>query len=76
MGQMAAWWTSRSPGPKLVKMADKICNLRDINATPSADWTPERLREYFDWASKVVLGCRGINPRLEAAFDVAMGKRP
>jgi hypothetical protein len=24
---------------KLVKLADKICNLRDIAATPPADWS-------------------------------------
>jgi guanosine-3',5'-bis(diphosphate) 3'-pyrophosphohydrolase len=26
---------------KLVKLADKICNLRDILASPPADWTAE-----------------------------------
>lgn len=65
-----------SPGAKLVKLADKICNLRDIAATPPADWSLERRREYFDWASKVVAGCRGVNARLDVAFDAAYGHRP
>jgi GTP diphosphokinase / guanosine-3',5'-bis(diphosphate) 3'-diphosphatase len=30
------------------KLADKICNLRDIIASPPAGWTLERRREYFD----------------------------
>jgi guanosine-3',5'-bis(diphosphate) 3'-pyrophosphohydrolase len=41
---------------KLVKLADKICNLRDIAATPPADWSTERKAEYFDWAKSVIDG--------------------
>ena len=54
---------------KLVKLADKICNLRDILASPPADWSPERKQGYFDWAAKVVAGVRGVHPELEAVFD-------
>ena len=61
---------------KLVKLADKICNLRDIVDRPPAKWDVQRRREYFDWASQVVNGVRGVHPRLEAAFDAAFAKRP
>lgn len=54
---------------KLVKLADKICNLRDILASPPADWSSERKQGYFDWAAKVVAGVRGVHPELEAGFD-------
>lgn len=54
---------------KLVKLADKICNLRDILASPPADWSPERKQGYFDWAAKVVADVRGVHPELEAVFD-------
>lgn len=54
---------------KLVKLADKICNLRDILASPPANWSTERKQAYFDWASKVVAGVRGVHPNLEAVFD-------
>ena len=54
---------------KLVKLADKICNLRDILASPPADLSPERKYGYFDWAAKVVAGVRGVHPELEAVFD-------
>ncbi|TVQ95251.1 MAG: bifunctional (p)ppGpp synthetase/guanosine-3',5'-bis(diphosphate) 3'-pyrophosphohydrolase [Chromatiaceae bacterium] len=53
---------------KLVKLADKICNLRDILATPPSDWSPDRKQAYFDWAAKVVAGVSGVHPELEAAF--------
>ena len=54
---------------KLVKLADKICNLRDILASPPASWSAERKQAYFDWANKVVAGVRGVHPSLEAVFD-------
>lgn len=58
-----------SPEAKLVKLADKICNLRDILASPPASWSAERKLAYFDWASQVVAGLRGVNPVLESVFD-------
>jgi GTP diphosphokinase / guanosine-3',5'-bis(diphosphate) 3'-diphosphatase len=61
---------------KLVKLADKICNLRDIVDRPPAKWDLQRRREYFDWAKRVVDGVRGVHPRLEAAFDAAFTARP
>ena len=39
---------------KLVKLADKICNLRDITSSPPAGWSIQRKQEYFDWAKSVV----------------------
>jgi len=54
---------------KLVKLADKICNLRDLRACPPADWSPERKQAYFAWASDVIAGLRGTHAGLEAVFD-------
>jgi guanosine-3',5'-bis(diphosphate) 3'-pyrophosphohydrolase len=65
-----------SEGAKLVKLADKICNLRDVAERPPAKWDLARRREYFDWAKQVVDGLRGVHPRLEAAFDAAYAKIP
>jgi guanosine-3',5'-bis(diphosphate) 3'-pyrophosphohydrolase len=65
---------SASAGAKQIKLADKICNIRDITDTPPADWSAERRLAYLDWASQVVNGCRGVNPGLEAAFDAALAR--
>lgn len=58
-----------SEAAKLVKLADKICNLRDIMSSPPADWSQQRKQDYFVWAANVVNGLRGVHPRLEAIFD-------
>jgi len=65
-----------SPGAKLVKLADKICNLRDVADRPPAQWGIERRREYFEWAKQVIDGLRGVHPGLEAAFDAAYRRKP
>jgi len=60
---------------KLVKLADKICNVRDVLRRPPAGWDLRRQREYFDWAKAVIDGLRGVHPRLERAFDAAYARR-
>lgn len=64
-----------SHGAKLVKLADKICNLRDILASPPATWDAERKNAYFDWAARVIDGVRGVHPSLEQVFDLLNSRR-
>ena len=61
---------------KLVKLADKICNLRDMSASPPEGWSLERRREYFEWSRQVVDQLRAASPRLAALFDAAYAHRP
>jgi guanosine-3',5'-bis(diphosphate) 3'-pyrophosphohydrolase len=61
---------------RLVKLADKICNLRDILASPPAKWSLTRQQKYFDWAREVVDQARGVNPKLERMFDRLYWQRP
>lgn len=61
---------------KLVKLADKIANLRDVADNPPPDWSLTRRQEYFDWAKAVIDRLRGTHPRLEAVFDATYTKRP
>ena len=61
-----------SPEAKLVKLGDKISNIRDVSNNPPADWDIKRRRDYIDWGEKVVAGLRGTNPALEALFDEAV----
>ena len=66
---------SLSDGAKLIKLADKLCNLRDIATIPPAGWSAERKLEYCVFAKRVVDGLRGIHPALEAKFDEAYAKQ-
>ncbi|MBN3316877.1 MESH1 pyrophosphohydrolase, partial [Atractosteus spatula] len=50
---------------KLVKLADKLYNLRDLNRCTPSGWTAERVQEYFLWAAEVVKRLRGTNIALE-----------
>ncbi|MBN1371907.1 MAG: bifunctional (p)ppGpp synthetase/guanosine-3',5'-bis(diphosphate) 3'-pyrophosphohydrolase [Anaerolineaceae bacterium] len=59
----------RSELAKQLKLADKICNIRDVIFHPPADWSDERRVEYIAWASAVVAGLRGANSNLEEEFD-------
>lgn len=61
---------------KLVKLADKICNLRDMAAHPPHGWSLERRRKYFDWANEVIGQLRGVHPELERRFDEVSALRP
>jgi len=61
---------------KLVKLADKICNLRDVAECPPPEWSLQRRRDYFDWAKQVIDQLRGINEKLEAIFDDAYARKP
>ena len=57
----------------MIKLADKICNVREVTLDPPHDWSTVRRREYLDWAEAVVGGLRGTNEALERAFDAALG---
>lgn len=61
-----------SAGARLVKLADKISNVRAIAEAPPAGWSLERCREYLDWSEKVVAGLRGCNPLLEELYDLML----
>lgn len=65
-----------STAAKLVKLADKTCNLRDMVESPPHDWPAERRRDYFAWAERVVAGLRGVNAELERAFDHQRSRGP
>jgi guanosine-3',5'-bis(diphosphate) 3'-pyrophosphohydrolase len=63
----------RSVKAKIIKLGDKIANVRDVTNSPPEGWSLERRREYLDWTSQVVHGCRGINPGLESYYDQVLG---
>jgi guanosine-3',5'-bis(diphosphate) 3'-pyrophosphohydrolase len=65
-----------SRGARLIKLADKIANVSDLDADPPPDWNLDRRQEYLDWSARVAAGLRGLNPPLESMFDqvLAIGR--
>ena len=64
------------PRARLIKLADKICNLREVVNSPPADWSIERRREYFEWARAVVENVPEKHEQLATLFDEAYAAKP
>jgi guanosine-3',5'-bis(diphosphate) 3'-pyrophosphohydrolase len=62
----------KSREAKLIKLADKISNVRAVADSPAPDWSLKRRREYVEWAKEVAAGLRGTSPWLEQQFDEAV----
>ncbi len=56
---------------RLLKIADKTSNIRERVAHRPDGQSDAEIAAYVDWGAMVVAGCRGLNARLEEAFDVA-----
>ena len=58
----------RSPEAALVKIGDKVSNVRAIGVSPPAHWDVGRCHAYVDWAETVVAGLSGDHASARAAF--------
>lgn len=63
---------AKSPEAALVKLCDKISNVRSVGETPPHDWPQVRRRAYLDWAEEVVGGLRGVPEAALAAFHAVL----
>ncbi len=61
----------KSEGARLIKVADKISNLRDIADHPP-QWDAERIAAYRQFAADMIAGARGLNPALDALADAEL----
>lgn len=62
-----------SYGAALVKLADKVDNIRDLGDEPP-EWSTSRVSEYYAQAHSVVYGLRQPHPTLLAWFDEVYAK--
>ena len=65
---------NKSLRAKMLKLADKLCNVHDIVHTPPTSWSLKRRQEYLLWTEKVVKGLRGTSRELEARYDEVLGE--
>lgn len=59
---------------KLLKLADKTANLRDLVNAPPEGWSAERINNYIEWGKAVIDPLRGHHAKLESLFDCAYEK--
>jgi guanosine-3',5'-bis(diphosphate) 3'-pyrophosphohydrolase len=59
----------KSAGAKLIKIADKISNIRARTLPAPSREQRDDLADYLDFSQKVVTGCRGANATLDRIFD-------
>lgn len=59
---------------KLIKIADKICNVRDVTCCPPPNWPLERRIAYLDWAERVVKGLGACNGALQELFRETLSR--
>lgn len=64
----------KSGRAQTLKLADKISNLRALLNSPPSDWSPQRKKQYFEWAHQVVNGFTFPNQQLKREFDKAYAR--
>jgi len=52
----------------LIKLGDKISNVKDVIYSPPSDWNTERRKKYLDWAEAVINNCSNVNPSMKKHF--------
>ena len=60
---------AKSYRARLIKLADKICNVRDALESPPPIWSQQKKQQYIEHAGEVVAALRGTSPALEHVFD-------
>ena len=53
---------------KVIKLADKLANIRDVSTMPPVGWTAEKKSEYFDFALSIAELAKEASPMLFNIF--------
>ena len=54
---------------KIIKLADKLHNYRDLCSLPPPGWSLDQIQGYFVWGSFVTRAAAGANPALDAILE-------
>jgi GTP diphosphokinase / guanosine-3',5'-bis(diphosphate) 3'-diphosphatase len=59
----------KSVRAQIIKLADKIANMRSILSGPPTHWDQERKKQYFEWSKQVIAALSSPNPVLKVEFE-------
>lgn len=62
------------PEARLIKIADKICNMSDILYRPPVDWDAAKKADYFNFANRVFVAADISNEYLRDCFNEVMAR--
>ena len=60
---------------KLIKLADRLYNIRDLKTSPPAKWNEEDVQNYVQWGRKLLEALKGTNSDLESALEKELTQR-
>jgi len=68
---------SLSRKARLIKLADKIANVKLLLSFPPEGWDLQKRSLYINWADRIISALRGTNEKLEAYYDelIAEGRK-
>lgn len=66
---------SKSKEAQLVRLADKLYNVRDLEKAKPINWTDKEVNKFYKFAKTVVDQIRGVNAHLEQKFDEVYARR-
>ncbi len=73
-----AWQVAHAPTlsleARLVKLADRLYNVRDLAHGP-AGWSQEKIDGYYGWGQKLLDVLKGTNAQLEALLQETINNR-
>jgi len=64
----------RSPGAKLIRLADKVSNITDLLRAPPSNWDEKTKIDYLDWTEQVIRRIKGTNACLEQLYEEQLRK--
>jgi len=57
----------QSVGAAQIKLADQLCNLKELRSGAPEEWSKARIDEYYQWAQTVIDRLPAANPELKKA---------
>ena len=64
----------KSPEAALIKLCDKISNVRSVGETPPVNWSRDRRVAYLDWAVEVVAALPAVPGQARAHFATVLAE--